>query len=414
MEYNPFTNPPFTSIWIKYFASNLPVFNFPFFKGLSFVKHSWLPLYINVGKNQTKGITYQLNPNSSKFFKNHVFLIYDCSDYYNLVGDFSNRTIGRFQIEQYSGFIADLSGQETVQDYLKRELSKRGRQKIIRYEKRLNTCFRISFKMHQENIPLETYENLFQYFKSFLIKRFDEKQETNNNLDEKEWDFFKVLTFELLKDKQASLFVTYEDETPIAISLHYLRGKTIIDVIRSFDIDYSKFHLGSVSIAALIKWCYENSIDRIDFSKGDFEYKRSWANLEHHFENHIYYNKRSTTSSLLAMTISRYFKLKRFLRDFGLNQRFHKFTYSLNKRNSKIQEKILPSYMLIDTVPINSKSDMELLDMEKIKVYGLKKTLNDFLFLTSEHKTDAKVYKMKSEPYFFIEGLNSNKKVIPK
>ena len=59
---------------------------------------------------------------------------------------------------------------------------------------------------------------------------------------------------------------------------------TLFDAITVFDIDYSKFHLGSITIMKLIEWCIENEIKILDFSKGYFEYKRRWCTKIYDFE----------------------------------------------------------------------------------------------------------------------------------
>mgnify|MGYP000353444578 CR=1 FL=1 len=61
MKQNPFTSKSFESIWSKHFNNAKEVMTFEFINGVSFLKHKFLPLHINVGKNLTKGIDYKLN-----------------------------------------------------------------------------------------------------------------------------------------------------------------------------------------------------------------------------------------------------------------------------------------------------------------------------------------------------------------
>ena len=79
---NPFLNKVFTRIWKKHFCPDGADYVFKSFTNIEFVKVKGLPIYINVGKRMTQGMTYELrNPEFLKELKKKVLLIYDVPEY---------------------------------------------------------------------------------------------------------------------------------------------------------------------------------------------------------------------------------------------------------------------------------------------------------------------------------------------
>ena len=148
-----------------------------------------------------------------------------------------------------------------------------------------------------------------------------------------EWEFYKEVTLPMILNKQAALFVVYDKDMPIAITLLNFSNNTMIDVIRTFDIDYSKFRLGTVSIMKQLEWCIENNFKALDFSKGYFEYKKRWANKPYWFEYHIYYDKKSFLAKTLALLYKNFFTFKLFLRKKHITNYIHELNFFLNKKS---------------------------------------------------------------------------------
>ena len=65
----------------------------------------------------------------------------------------------------------------------------------------------------------ESYDYVFSYFKTLLRKRFFSKKTNNNNLNPQEWAFYKDVTLPMIRNKEAALFVTYDENKPIAITV---------------------------------------------------------------------------------------------------------------------------------------------------------------------------------------------------
>jgi len=81
-----------------------------------------------------------------------------------------------------------------------------------------------------------------------------------------EWEFYKEVAYPLILESKASLFVLYDNETPIAITYNYHSENIVFDAITVFDIDYIKY---------------------LDFSKRYFDYKKRICPIEYNFEYHV-------------------------------------------------------------------------------------------------------------------------------
>src|SRR5690606_28251702 len=222
-------------------------------------------------------------------------------------------------VKQYPGYITYLSNYVDFNDYLTSRFSKKSRYKFNSYKRTLENSFDITYKHLYGKITKEEYDIVFKSFHNLLTKRFDEKLESNNNLNPAEWEFYEDVVFPLILEKKASLFVIYNGEMPIAISLNYISENTLIFAMTVFDIDFSKYNVGTVHLMELYKWCFEQKLEALDLSKGFYDYKTRWGDGEYHFENHIIFDPSSLFCVVIAHTIARYFRLKQYLRDKKIN-----------------------------------------------------------------------------------------------
>jgi len=292
-----------------------------------------LPLFINVGKNITKGISYDVDGDkTSNDFKKKVVLIYDVPQYIKTNNEFSDKKIKQLKARQYPGYLTNLSNYKDFNTYLASKFSKKSRYKFVSYKRNLENSFEISYKNLHGEISKQEYETVFKSFHNLLTKRFDEKLESNNNLDPAEWEFYKEVVFPLIIEKKASLFVVYNAKTPIAISLNYLSENTLIFAMTVFDTDFSQYNLGTVHLMELYKCCFEQKLETLDLSKGFYDYKTRWGDREYFFENHIIFDPNSLFCVVIAHTIANYFRLKQYLRDQKLNEKLHKLTYFLKTK----------------------------------------------------------------------------------
>ncbi|MCB0438195.1 MAG: GNAT family N-acetyltransferase, partial [Mangrovimonas sp.] len=212
-----------------------------------------MPLYVNAGSTLTKGVSYELfteEPTDS--LKNKALLIFDVPRYFKLeVG--ASKKLGLLKVRQYPGYLIQLNDFTDLNDYLSKTFSKSSNQKFKRYQQRLEQCFTIDYKVYHGAISKEAYEHVFNSFYRLLTKRFDDKQTVNNNLFDHEWNFYHDVVYQMILEKKASLYVIYSDQKPISVRLNYYSDEIIFDAITVFDIDYSKFHLGKISIMKVLE-----------------------------------------------------------------------------------------------------------------------------------------------------------------
>ncbi|MDX1364917.1 MAG: GNAT family N-acetyltransferase [Arenibacter latericius] len=398
---NPFSTKVFTTTWMQHFQAGSPIFTFLSLKGIDFYKHSLLPVYINVGRNMTKGMLYSIdNDKIDNEIRNKVFLIYDVPVHSETTDSFRGKKLKRERIKQYPGFLLNLESYEDYNDYMLQTFSKNSRYKLNKYKRRLESCFDIRYKMYHGKMEVEEYQLVFEYFEALLKKRFLQKQITNNNLESKEWNFYKEATYPMILQKDAALFVIYNGKTPIAVTLNYIQSNTLIDAITVFDIDYEKFHLGSVNIMKLIEWTLDNKLRAFDFSKGYYEYKKRWTNLEYHFEYHLIYDGNSPLATFLAWNIKNYFKLKQFLREKDLNTKFHTLTFLLKSKKAVKVEKSKFSFS-----PLEKESGLEhYKDISKNSEdwEQFRTMISEFLYLNNESEKDLSIKQLSNHKCNFV------------
>ncbi|WP_149277083.1 GNAT family N-acetyltransferase [Pareuzebyella sediminis] len=367
---------------------------------MKFTKHSYLPLYINIGATDTKGIDYKILPSGPQDYQKKVFLIYDIPTYFQVETKDVNATLGIYKSKQYPGFSIDLENYTDLTDYLRKTFSKSSRYKLNKYKKRFENCFNISYEMYFGEISMETYDFIFENFRGLLQKRFDDKQITNNNLDPKEWKFYYEVTRPMILEKRASLYVIYNEQQPIGITLNFFSDEILFDAITVFDIDYAKFHLGSITIMKLLEWSLEQKMRTFDFSKGYFDYKARWADKKYDFEYHILYDKTSIRARLIALLIREFYDFKQLLRDKNVNEKLHRLTFWLKNRK-KNDKGINHSFDEIHEDEV--LGDYEEVDIREPNHSHLRTVAFDFLYLNNVCLSELKVYHLPdSENKYFL------------
>jgi hypothetical protein len=406
---NPFCSETFISLWSKHFNGGAKGHIFDFLKGPSFYRASFLPLYINIGRNLTKGMDYSLNSKNAMDHKNKVVLLYDIADYFGVDTTIGNPSLGFYAISQYPGFLVELQQFPDFNAYMSATFGKSSRYKLNKYKKRLEGCFNISYQMYHGEIDRARYDHLFLHFRGLLEKRFQDKGITNNNLHPSEWNFYKEVAYPLILKKKASLFVISNGDMPIGITLCYFSENILFDAITVFDIDYEKFHLGSVTIMKLLEWGITNKLHTFDFSKGDFDYKRRWCTKSYSFEYHIFYDRKSLVSRLLAMGIKTYFATKQWLRDREYHVLFHRLIFSLKNLGPK-KEPPSPNYYFSETDRTQPPNTAPIA-LERVGALQLKPAVFEFLYLHTENFSDLHIYSDGTENSYLIFGKNKTKKV---
>ncbi len=397
---NPFLSETFTAIWRKHFAAEKSERVFGFLPSLGFTKNRFLPLYTNIGKTFTKGISYRLTTENSNDHKKKAFLIYDVPGYFEVSTDTHGTALGLYRSTQYPGFLIDLKDFKTTNDFLATAFSKSSRYKLKKYKKRFDASFDVRYVMYRGKMSREAYDDIFRSFRELLEKRFDDKQITNNNLDPREWPFYHEVTYPMLLENKASLFVIYNGETPIGVTLNFFSEDILFDAITVFDIDYAKFHLGSTTILGLLEWCLENNIKIFDFSKGYFDYKTRWATVTYDFEYHIYYDTQSLRAKNIAFLLKKFFDLKQWLRDKNVNDQLHRITYRFKNKSPKpLQNTSYTFAEMGDGEPIDTAHKIALDSAENRHVRLL---VFEYLYLNDGHYHDIQVYASNKSDQFYV------------
>lgn len=410
MKDNPFTSDIFTTTWLKHFNNSGSGVSFEPLRKLLFVRHKIPKLYVNCGKNHTKGINYTVDNSNIQHLKGKALLIYDVPSYFKIVTQTKDKNLGIYRIKQYPGYLIDLDPFKDLVHYMLETFRKSSRYKLKKYQKRLETCFNIDYKMYYGNISKDTYDYIFNFFKTLLEKRFSHKQIRNNNLDPKEWNFYYDVAYQMILEKKASLFVVYNDDIPIGITLNYLSENILFDAITVFDIDYSKFHLGSVNIMKLIEWCLNNKIRTLDFSKGHFDYKERWSNKVYDFEYHIYYDSSSFVSRGIAFIVKNFFEFKQIMRDKKINEKLHKITFWL--KNITVNKEKVIAYEFSEIEKDYNREQLKKVDIYELKNNPLKKIVFDFQYLKKESSEDIEVFNVINEnTVYLIFGKTSRAKL---
>lgn len=153
----------------------------------------------------------------------------------------------------------------------------------------------------------------FDVFHKLVHRRFNDKRVYNNNLIK--WKYYNNLVYPMILEKKTSLFVIYDKEKPIDITLNYHLGDIVFSFMHTYDIDYSRFNLGDISMVKHIDWCIEHQIPIFDLSIGETGQKIKWCNYSYDFKYHVFYNPGSVSSRLKTRIICLKLKQKQFLRD---------------------------------------------------------------------------------------------------
>lgn len=397
---NPFTSKIFGTIWIEHFGSGQTISTIEPIGGINFIKHSYLPLFYNIGKTNTKGINYDIINGKANSLRKKVILIYDVPEYFDVITNKLPENIAIHKTKQYPGFLIDLNKYNTLDQFMG-TFSKRTRYKFNKCKRRLNLSFSIEHKVYFGQIEDEQYEYIFSNFRRLLEKRFDDKGVTNNNLEAKEWSFYKEVTLPMIRDKQAALSVIYENGNPIAITLNFIGDGVLFDAITVFDICYHKFNLGYVHLMYLIDWCLKSDLKIFDFSKGYLEYKENWANLRYPFNYHIIHDTEHIPSSIIAFGLRQYFRFKQKLRELNVNKVLHKLTFFIKKGKDK--SLVSDDYTLDTIEEVHKLDSMTRLEPHSEVFENLRSEIISFLFLNDGHINDVEIYHEPQIEVFYIK-----------
>lgn len=357
--------------------------------------------YDTVYQNLDRTILFNSETTDKPILFDKINLVIDIPSYLDVKKKAVNPSIEFKSIKQYNGYCIDLSGYHDLETYLKDQFSSSSRQLLRSGKNKLEKCFDISYKMYYGEIEKEHYHELFKQFYDMLKLRAHEKGIYNRNL--KVWDEYTNSVYDMILKKEASLFVIYDGEKVINLSLNMHMKNTIFLFISTYNIDYSKFRLGHTNWMVLLDWFIKNNIKMVDFSKGNIAYKKRWANKEYHFEYHLFYDKSKIKIRLKALWIIKKLQLKQALRNRNINTYYYKALRILKGNNRLIK---IPNSQLINQKQLPEKSKLSQVLFRKNDTYlFLKRIIYNYLYLSTLNVKDVKVYEdLDNSDTFYVQS----------
>lgn len=377
-----------------------------FLKGL-FFNDNTLPFFKKI-TYQTKTL-YTTKSTNIKNTKNTFYEVVDVPGYIDTYIPNEAIKLKKIQLKTLKGYLVETKKYTTVEEYLTANFGTKSRSNLRRYKNRLEKCFNITYTCYYGDITKEKYNSLFIVLKALLIRRFEEKKE--NNYELRHFDEYQDTIYNLILKKEASIFVIYNDQKPISIRINMFKETLGYYIMSCYDIDYSKFHLGSLDMLKNIEWCIKNNIITYDLLKGYDYYKKDWKTTTFDFYNCIIYDPSSIQASFNAYakkiktkgTYILYYTLKKanFITYYKrVKQKLHKQTHNASTEKKVTHTKTEENELTANSVQLDFKNNEA--------YFYLKRPIFNLLFTSKEHYKDIKVYKnLDSKNNFYIVAKNN-------
>lgn len=369
-----------------------------------------LPDFYIEAKQKTDGhVLVSSQPTEFPDLNDKIYLVYDAPSFLKVKINTLKTFTGFKSVIQHKGYCIDLKDYSELETYIKDRFSRSSRQLLRSAKNRLELCFDISHKMYYGAIDKKHYNELFVRFYKMLELRACEKGINNRNL--KFWDLYTDKVYEMILNKQASLFVIYDGKQAINISLNMHVKNTVFLFISTYNIAYSKFRLGHTNWMLQLDWFLKNGIKIVDFSKGNVDYKKRWTNTEYDFEYHLFYDSSKITVKMKAFWISKKLKLLQFLRNKNINNYYYNALNWLKPNTKSIKT---PKYQLVEQVKLPAQHTLEpVLFRENDSDLLLKRIIYTQLYLSSTHVNNLKVYReLQNHNIYYLQNQKEVQKLI--
>lgn len=304
------------------------------------------------------------------------------------------------------GYAILIKGHTDLETLFKTEYKKSFRANILRFVNKFEACFNANYKLFFGDITEEEYVFLMAKLHNMLTKRFDQRNDSNKVLTN--WNLYLDTTYNLIKEKKASLFVIYNNTTPVHICINHHFNNILFVSVPSYDINYAKFALGNISLYKLLEWSVNNNYEVMDMAQGYLEYKRRWSNLFYEFDHHIIYTKKNTLGHISALIEIQKLYFKNFLKSKNIDTFIEKIKKQLRKKNVYSEE---INYQLENT-QLTNKSTKTIINIYSDVFNFLIIPINDFLYINKEHLDDLKVFEIIKDKEYLLQGKQINQKLI--
>ncbi|MBC8767855.1 GNAT family N-acetyltransferase [Arenibacter sp. BSSL-BM3] len=249
----------------------------------------------------------------SSIENNGIYTMSNVPDYLALLIEPEEQGFKSKMVRQYQGYLVYLKDIDDSKAYLAQQLSKRNIKNLFAKQRKLEGSNNISYTFHYGDITKEHYDFLLSEFYDMLEKRFLEKKMYNNNL--LHWKYYYDLVYPMILEKRASLFVIYDGKKPITLTLNFHLKDIVFSYIQTYDIDYSNYNMGDISMLKHIEWCKKNDFSIFDLAMGQTDYKLKWCNHIYNYEHHLFYNSQSLFTRIKALILLNELRLRQYLRD---------------------------------------------------------------------------------------------------
>lgn len=308
---------------------------------------------------------------------------------------------------QVKGYACDLEGYVDVEVYLKHQF-KANAKTIRRYVNRLESCFDIRYQLFYGAISKESYDCILDALYVMLYNRFQQRGEPDES--QKKWDRVRRETYELILKKRASLFVIYDQEKAIEISINYHFQNILFSSISSYNIDYAKFGLGHIEIYKQIEWCLAHNYKLFEMGRGDLDYKRRWSNTIYNFEHHIIYPKSNFMAASIALFQEVKIRLKLYLKSKNVHLLYAKL------KNILFNRKEIQGNEVDYTIALTEAGSLSMgklkLDLEQEANSNLRKVVYSYLYTHTEHIRDISLYEMEKGRKYLLLGKHTSHVII--
>lgn len=378
-----------------------------------FEQRHFVPAYIKeiYFKLNTKRIYSNADPdNTSEASVYHLQQIPSYLDliYYDME-NYHKKTISEHDMAGNGIF---LNSGNSIAEFVQNELSKSFRKNLKRSIERFEYCFDVRYRMYFGEMEREDYTKLMDKLREMYLLRFEQLGQTHIAVFT--WSHFYRICYDLINSSKASLMVIYADNDPVDISLSFHYDKLFFSVVSAYDLNYSKFGLGHISIYKELEWCLENNYMLYDLGHGaDMPYKEKWANMDYEFENHIVY-KRSSLKGFLGLLFSLgYTNLKNGLyKHSKLYLLYDKFKYRKKIAESLENINYIPNDYSKDIVDKLSITDLIEFQGKDEELRRLQKPINDFLYTYRYKRSEVNIFEHGDcENTFYLSGPSHMEKI---
>lgn len=302
------------------------------------------------------------------------------------------------------GYAMSLNNFKNKDEYINKILGRKAKN-IRRLSRKLEQCFTINYLTFYGDIEIENFKFLIRRLREMIEIRFKQRGQTNDRLAE--WESIEQDTFSLILEKKASLFVIYNKDEPIEISLSYHFNDLQFSAISSYDINYEKFSLGSIHFYQIIDWCIEQNITIFEMGFGDLDYKRKWSNLIYNYSHGFLYAKGSKINSFKSRINWILIFIKELLKKSWLFKIRNNLIRFLNTRKPNISGESQFYHENLIEAPYNFDNYSKINFDDFTFPSSLKKLIYEFQFAHNCHTNNLKIYQSKTNKANYMLNYKS-------